>query len=213
MGNGRDSTLEKKMNTEDTTDRWQAIVAKYTTPDKRSLWMAVNSIFPFLIMWYIMYRSLEVSYWLTLLLAFPTAGFMMRIFIIFHDCGHGSFFKSQRANDVLGAITGILTLTPYHHWRHDHAVHHAGASDLDRRGIGDVLTLTVAEYLAMPWHKRMGYRIMRNPYILFTVGSFFVFTLSHRFWRAGIGKRERDSVIWTNLALAVIIGALWASIG
>jgi acyl-lipid omega-6 desaturase (Delta-12 desaturase) len=214
MGNGHDSTLEKKMNTEETTDRWQAIVARYTIPDKwRSLWMAVNSILPFLIMWYVMYRSLEVSYWLTLLLAFPTAGFMMRIFIIFHDCGHGSFFKSQQANDILGVITGILTLTPYYHWRHDHAVHHAGASDLDRRGIGDVLTLTVAEYLALPWHKRMGYRIMRNPYILFTVGSFFVFTLSHRFWRAGVGGRERDSVIWTNLALAAIIGILWALIG
>lgn len=202
------------MNTQDTPDRWQAIVARYTIPDRwRSMWMAVNSILPFLIMWYVMYRSLEVSYWLTLLLAFPTAGFMMRIFIIFHDCGHGSFFKSQRANDFLGVISGVLTLTPYYHWRHDHAIHHAGASDLDRRGIGDVLTLTVAEYLALPWYKKVGYRIMRNPYILFTVGSFLVFALTHRFWRAGVGKRERDSVIWTNLALAAIFGLLWISIG
>lgn len=164
-------------------------------------------------MWYVMYRSLEISYWLTLVLTLPTAGFMVRIFIIFHDCGHGSFFKSQKANDILGVITGLLTLTPYHYWRHDHAIHHAGASDLDRRGVGDVLTLTVAEYLALPWHKKVGYRIMRNPYILFTVGSFIVFVLTHRFWRPGVGKRERESVIWTNLALAAIAAVLWNLIG
>jgi omega-6 fatty acid desaturase (delta-12 desaturase) len=192
------------MNTEDVSVRWQAIVAKYTVPNTwRSLWQVVNSIVPFLAMWYVMYRSLEISYWLTLVLALPTAGFMIRIFIIFHDCGHGSFFKSQRANDIMGAISGVLTLTPYHHWRHDHAIHHAGASDLDRRGIGDVLT----------WYKKIGYRILRNPYILFTVGAFFVFTLTHRFWRKGIGRRERHSVVWTNLALAGILAVLWALIG
>ncbi len=202
------------MNTEDVSVRWQAIVARYAVPDTwRSLWQAANSILPFLAMWYLMYRSLEVSYWLTLALSLPTAGFMVRIFIIFHDCGHGSFFKSQKANDALGVITGILTLTPYQYWRHDHAVHHAGASDLDRRGVGDVLTLTVEEYLALPWHKKVGYRIMRNPYILFTVGSLVVFVLVHRFWRSGVGKRERESVIWTNLALAAITAVLCSLIG
>lgn len=195
--------------------RWQAVVARYTTPDVwRSLWQVANSVIPFVVLWYVMYRSLEISYWLTLALAVPTAGFMMRTFIIFHDCGHGSFFKSQKANDALGIITGILTLTPYYHWRWEHAVHHATTGDLDRRGIGDVLTLTVAEYAALPWYKRFGYRIMRNPYILFTVGSFLVFSVLHRFWRSdGIGKRERDSVIWTNLALAAIVAVLWVLIG
>ena len=202
------------MNAQESPERWQAIVARYSTPDVwRSIGQAANSILPFLAMWYVMYRSLEISYWLTLALALPTAGFMIRVFIIFHDCGHGSFFKSQKANDTLGIISGILTLTPYYHWRWEHAVHHATAGDLDRRGIGDVLTLTVEEYMAMPWYKRFGYRIMRNPYILFTVGSFLVFAVTHRFWRPGIGRRERDSVIWTNLALAAILGLLWVLIG
>lgn len=202
------------MNTQEPSERWQAIVAKYATPDIwRSTWQATTSILLFLAMWYAMYRSLELSYWLTLALAVPTAGFLVRIFIIFHDCGHGSYFKSQQANDTLGIITGLLVVTPYYHWRWEHAVHHATAGDLDRRGIGDVLTLTVEEYLALPWYKRFGYRIMRNPYILFTIGSFMVFSLSHRFWRPGIGQRERDSVIWTNLLLAGILAVLWALIG
>ena len=97
-----------------------------------------------------MYRSLDVSYWLTLALALPAAGFLMRIFIIFHDCGHGSFFKSQRANEIVGFLAGILTFTPYHQWWHHHAIHHATTGDLDRRGVGDVPTWTVAEYLAAP---------------------------------------------------------------
>jgi omega-6 fatty acid desaturase (delta-12 desaturase) len=194
--------------------RWQTIVARYATPDTwRSIWQIVTSVLPFVGMWYVMYLSLGISYWLTLLLSIPTAGFMIRTFIIFHDCGHGSFFASNKANDTVGIITGILTLTPYYYWRHDHAIHHATVSDLDRRGIGDVLTLTVQEYRALPWHKKVGYRIMRNPAILFTVGSFVVFTITNRFWRAGIAKRERNSVIWTNLALAVIIGLLWITIG
>jgi omega-6 fatty acid desaturase (delta-12 desaturase) len=202
------------MNPPNNNVRWQAIVARYAIPDKwRSTWQIINSVLPFIGMWYVMYRSLEISYWLTLLLAIPTAGFMVRTFIIFHDCGHGSFFKSSKANNTLGIITGILTLTPYFHWRHDHAIHHATASDLDRRGVGDVLTLTVQEYLELPWYKKVGYRIMRNPFILFTVGSFLVFTVTHRFWRPGVGVRERNSVIWTNLALAAIGALLWITIG
>ncbi len=160
-----------------------------------------------------MYRSLAISYWLTLLLAIPTAGFMVRTFIIFHDCGHGSFFKSRKGNDIMGFITGILTLTPYYEWRHTHAVHHATAGDLDRRGTGDVLTLTIAEYTALPWWKKVGYRTMRNPLIMFTIGSFLVFTVAHRFWHPGAGKREMWSVIWTNLALAAIFIGLSLTIG
>ena len=193
---------------------WHAIVARYQKPDRwRSLWQAANSIFPFLVLWYLMYRSLAISYWLTLLLAIPTAGFMVRTFIIFHDCGHGSFFKSRSGNDIMGFITGILTLTPYYEWRHTHAVHHATAGDLDRRGTGDVLTLTIAEYKALPWWKKFGYRTMRNPLIMFTIGSFLVFTVAHRFWHPGAGKREVWSVIWTDLALAAIFIAMSLTIG
>ena len=189
--------------------RWQGIVSKYAYPETwRSLWQVANTLVPFIVGWYLMYRSLELGYWLTLILAVPTAGFMMRLFIIFHDCCHGSFFKSMKANDRLGLVLGVFVFTPFYQWKHSHAIHHATAGDLDRRGIGDVYTMTVEEYLAAPWYKKIGYRIMRNPIILFTVGSFFVFTVTHRFWETGAGKRERSSVIWTNIALAAVIGWL-----
>ena len=194
--------------------KWQGIVSKYAYPETwRSLWQIANSLVPFLLMWYAMYRSLEVGYWLTLLLAVPTAGFMVRCFIIFHDCCHGSFFRSIKANDRLGLVLGVLVLTPYYEWKHDHAIHHATAGDLDRRGIGDVYTMTVEEYLAAPWYKKAGYRIMRNPLILFTVGATIVFAVTHRFWRPGAGKRERSSVVWTNLAIAGVVGWLVLEIG
>jgi len=198
----------------DTPVRWQSLVAQYQSPEvRRSLWQLANSIFPFLLMWYAMYRSLEVGYWLTLLLAIPAAGFMTRTFIIFHDCGHGSFFKSNKANEITGYITGILTWTPYYFWRHDHAIHHATAADLDRRGKGDVYTMTVAEYISAPWWKRTGYRIFRNPLVLFTVGAMFVFMVAHRFWLPGTAARERNSVIITDLALALIIATLTGLMG
>ena len=194
--------------------QWRKAIARYQNPDlKRSLWQVANSVLPFFLLWYLMYRSLEVSYWLTLALAVPTAGFMVRVFIIFHDCGHGSFFKSQQANDLVGTLTGILTLTPYYHWRHDHAIHHASAGDLDRRGVGDVTTLTVEEYRALPPLKRLGYRIFRNPLLMFTIGAWLVFTVVHRFYHRKAGKRERFSVHLTNLALLDIIGLLSLLIG
>jgi omega-6 fatty acid desaturase (delta-12 desaturase) len=127
------------------------------------------------------------------------------MFIIFHDCCHGSFFRTQLANDRLGLLLGVAVFTPYFEWKHAHAIHHATAGDLDRRGIGDVYTMTVEEYLAAPWYKKLGYRIMRNPLILFTVGAAIVFAVTHRFWTSVSGKRERNSVIWTNIALFAFI--------
>jgi acyl-lipid omega-6 desaturase (Delta-12 desaturase) len=193
---------------------WRKTLARYQSPElNRSLWQLVNSALPFLLLWYLMYRSLAVGYWLTLLLAIPAAGFLIRIFIIFHDCGHGSFFRSKRANQLVGTFTGILTLTPYEEWTHRHAVHHATAGNLDRRGTGDVMTLTVQEYLDLPWWKKVGYRLMRNPFIMFTLGAVIVFVIGHRFPRKDSGKRERRSVLWTNLALAAIFSGLVALIG
>ena len=114
--------------------KWQGIVSKYAFPETwRSAWQVFNSVIPFIVMWYIMVRSLEVGYWLTLILAVPTAGFMMRCFIIFHDCCHGSFFKTMKANDRLGLVIGVLVITPFYQWKHSHAIHHATAGDLDRR--------------------------------------------------------------------------------
>jgi len=194
--------------------KWQGVVSKYAYPETwRSVWQVFNSVIPFILMWYLMYRSLAVGYWLTLLLAVPTAGFMVRCFIIFHDCCHGSFFRTMKANDRLGLVLGVLVLTPFYQWKHSHAIHHATAGDLDRRGIGDVYTMTVEEYLAAPWYKRVGYRIMRNPMILFTIGSFIVFTVTQRFFEKHSGKRERSSVIWTNIAIAALVGWIMLEIG
>jgi omega-6 fatty acid desaturase (delta-12 desaturase) len=183
-------------------------------PDRwRSLWQMANSILPFILLWAVMIFSLRVGYWLTLLLAVPTAGFMVRMFIIFHDCSHGSFFKDHRANELVGSLLGLPLLTPYYQWKHDHAIHHATASDLDRRGTGDVLTLTVREYLVLPWYKKFGYRVLRNPLILFTVGSFIDFVVLQRFATPTAGKRERTSVLWTNVALAAVVIILIRVVG
>lgn len=194
--------------------RWHDVVSRYARPDlKRSLWQIANTLIPYFALWYLMLYSVHISYWLTLLLSIPTAGFMVRTFIIFHDCGHGSFFKSTKANNALGIFTGILTFTPYFEWRHEHAIHHATSGDLDRRGVGDVATMTVQEYLQAPWWKKAAYRIFRNPLILFTFGSFLTFTVVQRFPGGKGGKRERASVWWTNLALAVMIGLIVLGFG
>jgi acyl-lipid omega-6 desaturase (Delta-12 desaturase) len=193
---------------------WHEIVARYARADlSRSLWMMVNTLVPYFALWALMIYSVHISYWLTLILAIPTAGFMVRTFIIFHDCGHGSFFKSQKANDALGIFTGILNFTPYYEWRHTHAIHHASASDLDRRGVGDVKTMTVKEYLDAPWWKKVAYRIFRSPFIMFTIGSFLVFSVTQRIPGRLGGKRERASVWWTDAALVVLIGLLILLVG
>ena len=161
----------------------------------------VNTLVPYVGLWYLMYLSLAVSYWLVVPLVILMAGFQVRVFIIHHDCGHGSYFKSQKANDVWGFITGVLTFTPYYLWRWEHAVHHASSGDLDRRGTGDVWTLTVQEYLEASRWKRFAYRLARNPFILFVIAPLFLFLVKHRFAPARAAERERRSVAWTNLAL------------
>jgi acyl-lipid omega-6 desaturase (Delta-12 desaturase) len=186
--------------------RWQPIVAQYAKSDtRRSLVMLANTLIPYFLLWGLMVWSIHISYWITLGLAVLAAGFLMRTFIIFHDCGHGSFFKSKKANDVVGSITGFLNFTPYYRWKHDHAIHHATAGDLDRRGVGDVFTMTVQEYLSSPWWKKAGYRIMRNPFFLFGVAPLAVFLITQRIPVPWQGKRERASIWWTNLALLVEI--------
>ena len=190
---------------------WKEVVAKYAQPSlHRSVWQIVNSLVPYVALWYLMYRSLAVSYWIVLALAIVASGFLTRVFIIHHDCGHGAFFKSQKANDIWGFITGVLVSTPYQLWRWKHAVHHAGAADLDRRGLGAVPTLTVQEYLAASRWKRFSYRLVRNPFFLFVLAPPILFLVLHRFSEAGASKRDRRSVYWTNLAmLGVAIALIW----
>jgi omega-6 fatty acid desaturase (delta-12 desaturase) len=193
---------------------WHEAVLRYARPDLwRSIWMLVNTLVPYFALWALMLYSVHISYWLTLLLAFPTAGFMVRTFIIFHDCGHGSFFKNRQANDAVGFISGVLNFTPYFKWRRDHAIHHATASDLDGRGVGDVKTMTVEEYLAAPWWKKAFYRVFRNPLVMFTIGSFSVFAIVARFPGKNDKGRELRSVWWTNLALAVLITGMCLLVG
>jgi omega-6 fatty acid desaturase (delta-12 desaturase) len=190
------------------------ILSRYQTPIPwRSLMQLATSIIPFVAIWVVMVWSLEVSYALTLVLSVFAAGFAARTFIIFHDCGHGSFFSSQRANDITGIITGLFTFTPYYRWRRDHAVHHATAGDLDRRGTGDVMTLTVDEYLALPTWRRRYYAFFRHPITLFTFGAFLVFTVGHRFSSTVSGRKERLGVWYTNLLLAGIISLLIYLVG
>jgi acyl-lipid omega-6 desaturase (Delta-12 desaturase) len=188
---------------------WQKFVSPFARANARTAtWQIINSVVPFVALWVAMVYALSVSYWLMLPLAILAAGFWIRIFIIFHDACHGSFFKSKRANETTGIITGILTLTPYYHWRHDHAIHHATAGNIDKRYTGDVPTMTVAEYRAAPWYSKIGYRIMRSPFILFTVGAPIMFILVHRVVPFKADPRERWSVVYTDLAIAALVVAL-----
>lgn len=195
-------SISTKSVQEPAVPRWKEVVAKYQEPAlRRSLWQLVNTLIPYAALWYLMHLSLTVSYWLTGGLALLASGFLVRVFIIFHDCGHGSSFKSKKANDLVGFITGVLSFTPYYHWRWEHALHHASAGDLDRRGTGDVWTLTVQEYLQSSRWKRFAYRLARNPLILFVLAPLFLFLIKQRFPSKKANRRERNSVYWTNLAL------------
>lgn len=191
---------------------WQKIVAHYHKPDVREGFRQIALTFiPYVAFWVVMSWSLSVSYWLTLLLSIPGSLFMVRLFIIMHDCGHGAFFKSQKLNDIVGIITGVLTFTPYYSWRHGHAIHHATSGDLDRRGIGDIQTLTLNEYNALPWYRRLGYRIYRHPVIIFLIGAQLNFIILQRFTYREDPKRENLSVHATTaaiLGLAALISAL-----
>jgi acyl-lipid omega-6 desaturase (Delta-12 desaturase) len=168
---------------------------------------------PYLALSVAMYFALDVSYWLVLALSVPAAGFLVRTYILFHDCAHGSFLPWRRANAWLGGVCALLVWTPYQRWRHQHAVHHATSGDLERRGVGDVPTLTVAEYEALPWRGRLAYRLFRNPVVMFGFGPLWAMIISPRWVSRSARPRIRRSVLRTNLALAVVIGALCWLVG
>jgi len=190
---------------------WKEIVARYQKPSlRRAVWQVINTLIPYAALWYLMYLSVAVSWWLALPLAVLAGGFLVRMFIIFHDCGHGSFFKSQQANHLLGMITGVLTLTPYWHWRWEHAIHHSASGDLDRRGIGDVWTLTVQEYLKSSRWQRFSYRLARNPIVLLVIAPLVLFLGINRIPKPQAPSRERYSVYLTNLAVGLMaVGLIW----
>jgi omega-6 fatty acid desaturase (delta-12 desaturase) len=193
---------------------WKRIVVEYQKPSTlRASWQIVNTLVPYALLWYLMYLSLAVSWWITVPLAILAGAFLVRVFIIFHDCGHGSFFKSRTANDIWGFICGTLTFTPYYHWRWEHSLHHATAGDLDRRGTGDVWTMTVQEYLESSRGKRFAYRLARNPVVLFVLAPAFVFLIRHRVPTGKASRRERWSVYWMNLAILGVAFAMTALFG
>ena len=193
---------------------WRELLAPYARPRLgRSLLDIATSVVPYLALSVLMYLSLDVSYLLTLALAVPTAGFLVRVFILFHDCSHGSLLPSRRANAWLGAALGLLVYAPFLRWRHDHAVHHATSGDLDRRGTGDIRTLTVAEYHALSRRGRIGYRLLRNPVVMFGLGPIVAMVVGPRIVARDARPRMRRSVLGTDLALALLVGALCWSIG
>jgi omega-6 fatty acid desaturase (delta-12 desaturase) len=193
---------------------WHDTVDRYARPHLgRSLFALATSVVPFLGLWVLMYFALSVSYLLVLVLAVPTAGFLLRTYILFHDCSHGSLMPGRRANAYVGRVLALIVFTPFAVWRRDHAGHHATGGDLDRRGIGDVPTLTVAEYTDKSRGKRLGYRLFRNPLIMFGLGPIYGMLLEPRLPSRGVPTRIKRSVWLTNLALVLIIGGLCWLIG
>jgi omega-6 fatty acid desaturase (delta-12 desaturase) len=168
---------------------------------------------PYLAFSVLMYRTLDVSYLMTLALAIPTAGFLVRTFIVFHDCTHGSFLRSKRANARLGTMLGLLTFSTFACWRHAHMIHHATAGDLDRRGVGDIPTITVAEYRARSWRARLIYRLLRNPFVMFGLGPIVTLLVQPRVVPRLARGRIKRSVRATNLALVALVGVLCWLIG
>jgi omega-6 fatty acid desaturase (delta-12 desaturase) len=192
---------------------WLPILNRYRAPSHtRSAVELLVTAVPFILLWVAAWACLRWSYWLSLAVAVPAAGFLVRLFMIQHDCGHGAFFRQRLANDWTGRIIGVLTLTPYDHWRRSHAVHHASSGNLDRRGIGDVTTLTVGEYLAASRLRRLAYRLYRHPLVLFGLGPAYLFLVQHRYPAGEALERWRSwvSPMTTNAAIAaLLVAVMW----
>ena len=192
------------------------ILARYREPnDARSVRELVITAVPFSLIWILMWATLNTGYWICLLLAVPAAGFLVRLFMIQHDCGHGSLFRHGRANDWVGRIIGVLTLTPYDFWRRAHALHHANSGNLNRRGIGDINTLTVREFLALPRWRQLVYRLYRHPIVMFGVGPAYLFVLRHRLPRGLMRSNWRSwlSIMATNVAIVILVAMMMWMVG
>ena len=187
------------------------LLARYREPDSaRGAFELVITAVPFLVIWALIQNALDHGYWLGLLLEVPAAGLLVRLFMIQHDCGHGSFFRSRIANDWVGRAIGVVTLTPYDHWRYNHARHHANSGNLDHRGLGDIDTLTVREFLAQSRWRRILYRLYRHPMVMFGVGPTYLFVVKHRL-PVGVmrgGWKPWLSTMGTNAAIAALVAAV-----
>jgi omega-6 fatty acid desaturase (delta-12 desaturase) len=192
------------------------LLARYREPNNARGWFElVITAVPFLVIWALIWVTLDHGYWIGLLLVAPAAGFLVRLFMIQHDCGHGSFFPGRLANDWVGRAIGILTLTPYDHWRRSHARHHASSGNLDHRGVGDIDTLTVREFLSRPRWRQIVYRLYRHPMVIFGVGPAFLFIFQQRL---PIGMMRSGWIPWlstmgTNIAVAILVAAMISLVG
>lgn len=191
----------------------QGVAPYEKTNTRASIKQMINTLGPLLLLWIAAYASMSFSYWLALPLALMTAGFMVRTFILFHDCCHQSFFRNRRANDILGTITGILTFVPYRQWKRTHAIHHATSSNLDKRGIGDMWLMTVDEYKAAPFWRRVRYRLYRNPFVMFVLGPIGVFVFEYRFNHKVAKRKERLNTHLTNFGIVALNGAICLLVG
>jgi acyl-lipid omega-6 desaturase (Delta-12 desaturase) len=201
------------MTTQNTKNLKKQVAPYEASNTKESIIQMINTLVPFFGLWYLAYLSLSVSYWLALVPIVIAAGFLVRIFIIFHDCTHNSFFKSRRANRIVGTFTGVLTLFPFEQWGHDHAIHHATSGNLDKRGTGDIWTLTVKEYLEAPLKLRIAYRFYRNPIVMFGIGPIYQFLIKNRFNHKGARKKEVNNTYLTNVIIVLVIALLCWAIG
>lgn len=195
--------MNQESNTSNGNERsWVDIVKRYNFPNVwMSWWQVINSVVPYIALWVLMVYTLEVSYWLTLLLSVFAAGFLVRIFILFHDCGHGSLFQSEKLNRWVGIPLGLLAFTPYHRWHRDHKIHHSTVGNLDKRGVGDVETLTVDEYLALsPW-KKFSYRLYRHPLFLIVTAPLLLFLIQHRIPKSYMSWKQHLYVHLSNFAI------------
>jgi omega-6 fatty acid desaturase (delta-12 desaturase) len=190
---------------------WSEVLAVYREPSHvRSILEIVITVLPLVLLWVLMWASLAIGYWLCLLLSVPAAGFLVRLFMIQHDCGHGAFFRQRVVNDWVGRVISVVTLTPYDFWRRTHAIHHACSGNLDRRGIGDIDMLTVREYLALPPWRQFLYWLYRHPLVMFGVGPVYNFVLRQRLPRGLMrsGWKSWASTMATNIAIAILVALL-----
>jgi omega-6 fatty acid desaturase (delta-12 desaturase) len=204
------------MSSEAKSRSWNDVLSAYAQPRLgRSLADIGTSLVPYLVLSVLMYKLLAVSVVWSLILAVPASGFLVRTFIVFHDCAHGSLFPSKRANQYVGRLLGLMVLAPFMRWRHDHAVHHATSGDLERRGVGDIPTLTISEYQARSTRGRLAYRLFRNPLVMFGLGPVFAMIVGPRIATRAQRPRMRHSVLATDAVLLAVVGGLclWIGVG
>ncbi|MCP8617888.1 fatty acid desaturase [Salirhabdus salicampi] len=201
MANSKLAQLRKKIKQFETSDT------------KASVWQMINTIVPYILLWYLAYEAISISIWLSLAISVITAGFVVRTFIIFHDCCHGSFFHNRKLNNIVGTITGILTMFPYEKWKREHSIHHATSGNLDKRGTGDIWVMTVDEYVKATKLERLQYRLYRNPFVMFVLGPLMLFFVENRKNRKDARKKERINMYVTNVSIVAIAIVLMLAIG